>query len=67
MKKLKLKISNDFKNSIKRKEFNAESFIAKYNDGEYYRIFIDRDDDRRVLISLNKEEFKDFKEAINNI
>lgn len=64
MKKGKISISNDFKNSTKRKVFEAEVFIAKYNNGEYYRIFIDREDERRQIITLDKERFKEFKEMI---
>ncbi len=67
MKKLKGKISSDYKNSTSSKTYDFESFIAKYNNGNYYRIFIDRSDERRVMILLNQDEFEDFKKAINDL
>lgn len=63
----RLAITNDFKNSTKRKVYEAEYFVSHYKDGDYIRIFIDREDDRRQVITLNRERFYEFKKAINLI
>ncbi len=66
MQKIKASITSDFKNSRKRKDIKSEMFLAKYNQGDYFKLFIDREDGRRQIIDFTDQEFNDFKEMINN-
>lgn len=61
MKRFKTTITNDFKNSSKRKLFNATFFIGKYNPTKQnpeinFKFIIDREDERRVVLTLSEDE-----------
>ncbi len=55
MKKFNVTLTSDFKNSTTRKVFDCEIFVARYNNGEYYKIFCEREDDRRQVMTLSGE------------
>ncbi len=60
-------ITNDFKNSSKRKIFKAKFFIAQYPQSKSHKIIIDREDDRRLTLIFTDDEFNELKQFfINN-
>ena len=67
MKYIKGKITNDFKNSTKQKTFDFDLFAAHYKRDNIYKIFIDRSDDRRIVITFTEEQKNDLKNLLNNI
>lgn len=64
MKHFNVEITNPFKSKM-NKSFNGEAFIASYNQGEYFRILIDRQDGKRVGIKIERGELIKLAEAIN--
>ena len=70
MKYFKAIITNDFINSGKRKDFKSQFFIAKYNATKQspkteYKIIIDREDKRRVVIKIDESEMQDLLQQLN--
>ena len=66
MKKISARITNDFKQSSKRKVYDSEVFVAGYGGGEYFRVFIDREDDRRIVITFTGDELRQFSKMITS-
>lgn len=67
MKKVEAIITNDYKQTRSLKKFNCKMFIAKYQQPTpFYRLFIDREDGRRVGIILSEDQMNDFAELVNN-
>ena len=72
MKYFKAIVTNDFKNSSKRKLFNAKFFIAKYNPTKQnpetnFRFIIDREDDRRLVLTLSDNEIDVLLEQLKSL
>ena len=70
MKYFKAIITSDFINSRKRKDFKSQFFIAKYNSTKQspkteYKIIIDREDKRRVVIKIDESEMQDLLQQLN--
>ena len=70
MKYFKAIITSDFINSSKRKDFKSQFFIAKYNATKQrpkteYKIIIDREDKRRVVIIIDESEMQDLLQQLN--
>ena len=69
MKYFKAIVSNDFKNSRTIKLFNATFFIAKYNPTKQnpetnFKFIIDREDDRRLVLTLSENEINELLEQL---
>ena len=69
MKYFKAIITSDFINSSK-KEFKSQFFIARYNATKLspkteYKIIIDREDKRRVVIKIDESEMQDLLQQLN--
>ena len=72
MKYFKSIITNSFKNSSKRKTFKAQFFVAKYNPTNHnpktnFKFIIDREDNRRLVLTLNEEEMNALINQLNSI
>lgn len=67
MKYIKGTVTSDYKNNRTLKKYSFDMFGAFYHSNNNYKIFIDRDDDRRQILIFSPEEFKEFKSFINNI
>ena len=72
MKYFKAIVTNDFVNSNKRKEFNSEFFVAKYNPTKQnpetnFKFIIDREDGRRVVLKITADEMESLLTQLNDL
>ena len=66
MQYFKATITKDYKNNSNVKDIKSEFFIYKDNIKNVYKIVIDREDDRRLVLKLTAEEMDKFKTLLNN-
>ena len=66
MQYFKATITKDYKNNSNAKDIKSEFFIYKDNIKNVYKIVIDREDDRRLVLKLTAEEMDKFKTLLNN-
>ena len=72
MKYFKAIATSDFKNSSKIKLFNAKFFVAKYNPTKQnpetnFKFIIDREDDRRLVLTLSENEIDELLEQLKSL
>lgn len=67
MKKFKGTITSDFKNSNKKTTFDCEMYAARYNNGNYFKLFFDRSDERRQVLTMQGDEMANLLKGLNSL
>ncbi|SFU77376.1 hypothetical protein SAMN05216480_12350 [Pustulibacterium marinum] len=67
MRKFFAKVSNSYKRSSACKYLKSKFFVAKYNDGEYYRFIFDLENDRRQVVYIDGEQMNSLIEHLQSL
>lgn len=72
MEYFKAVVTNDYKNSTTRKEFEASFFVAKYNPTKQnpetnFKFIIDREDGRRLVLKMTNDEMDNLLKQLNGL